>query len=50
MRLDSRIRQDAGAPAGYRILVGPYTDLDELDRVQAQLHKRGIRTTRKLVP
>lgn len=49
MRLDSRILQDAGngmQPA-YRIRVGPYTDLNELDRVQTLLGKRGIKSTRE---
>lgn len=52
MRLDSRILQAAGEgmQPGYRIHVGPYMDLNELDRVQAQLDKRGIKTTREREP
>ena len=52
MRLDSRILQVAGdgVRPGYRIHVGPYTDLNELDRVQALLGKRGIKSTRERVP
>jgi cell division septation protein DedD len=46
MRLDARLLQGDAAQSGYRIRVGPYTDLNELDRVQAQLGKRGIKTTR----
>ena len=47
MRLDARIQQYDGTQGGYRIRVGPYTDLNELDRVQALLDKRGIKTTRE---
>ncbi len=49
MRLDSRILQDAGngMQPGYRIRIGPYTDLNELDRVQTLLDKRGIKSTRE---
>jgi cell division protein FtsN len=52
MRLDSRIQQDAGdgRQPGYRILVGPYTDLNDVVRVEALLSKRGIKTTRERVP
>ncbi len=50
MRLDSRIRQDDATQAGYLVLVGPYTDLNELGRVEALLGKRGIKTTREQVP
>ncbi len=46
MRLDARLQQGGGAQGGYRIRVGPYTDRNELDRVQAMLDKRGIKTTR----
>lgn len=52
MRLGSRILQITGddMQTGYRIRVGPYTDLNELGRVQALLDKRGIRSTRERVP
>ena len=50
MRLGSRIRQGDAAQAGYLVLVGPYTDLDELGRVEALLHRRGIKTTRERLP
>ena len=51
MRLDSRILQGRRhMQTGYRIRVGPYTDLNELDRVQALLDKRGIKSTRERVP
>jgi cell division protein FtsN len=50
MRLDSRIQQGDRTQSGYRILVGPYTDLNELDRVQALLEKRGIKSTRERAP
>jgi len=50
MRLDASIQQGDGTQTGYRIRVGPYTDLNELDRVQAQLDKRGIKSTRERVP
>jgi len=52
MRLDSRIQPstNAGMQPGYRIRVGPYTDLNELDRVQNLLGKRGIKSTRERVP
>lgn len=49
MRLDASIEPVTGTQGGYRIRVGPYTDLNELDRVQAQLDKRGIKSTRELV-
>jgi hypothetical protein len=49
MRLDSRILQGDSTQAGYRIRVGPYTDLDELERVQLQLGRRGIESTRDRV-
>jgi cell division septation protein DedD len=49
MHLDARIRQGDGTHSGYRIHVGPYTDLNELDRVQGLLEKRGIKTTREPV-
>jgi len=49
MRLDASIQQVAGSQAGYRIRVGPYSDLNELDRVQAQLDKRGIKSIRERV-
>jgi len=48
MRLDASIRQGEDT-RDYRILVGPYTDLNDLDRVQAQLGKRGIKSTREQV-
>ena len=50
MRLDSRIRQGDATQAGYLVLVGPYTDLNELGRVEALLQRRGIRTTREQLP
>jgi len=50
MRLDSSIRQGDAAQAGYVVRVGPYTDLNELGRVEALLGKRGIKTTREQVP
>ncbi len=50
MRLDARIQKGDGTQTGYLIRVGPYTDLNELDRVQALLDKRGIKTTRERVP
>jgi cell division protein FtsN len=50
MRLDARIQQGDGTQSGYRIRVGPYTDLNELDRVQTLLDKRGIKSTRERVP
>lgn len=50
MRLDSRIRQDDATQSGYLVIVGPYTDLNELGRVEAMLNKRGIKTTRDQLP
>jgi len=47
MRLQVHVQQvvtDAGQPY-YRLSVGPYSELDELERVQGLLHKRGIETT-----
>jgi len=49
MRLNASIQQGDGTQTGYRIRVGPYTDLNELDRVQARLDKRGIKSTRERV-
>jgi cell division septation protein DedD len=50
MRLDATILQGDDTQTGYRIRVGPYTDLSELERVQALLEKRGIKSTRERVP
>jgi hypothetical protein len=50
MRLDSRIRRGDATQPGYLVRVGPYTDLNELGRVEALLGKRGIRTTRVQLP
>ena len=50
MRLKATILQGDATQSGYRIHVGPYTDLNELDRVQALLSKRGIQSTRERVP
>jgi cell division protein FtsN len=50
MRLDSRIERGDGMQAGYLVRVGPYTDLNELGRVEALLGKRGIKTTREPLP
>jgi hypothetical protein len=50
MRLGSRIRQGDAMQAGYLVIVGPYTDLNELGRVEALLQRRGIRTTREQLP
>jgi cell division protein FtsN len=50
MRLDSRIRQGDGMQGGYTIRVGPYTNLNELGRVEDLLGKRGIKTTRQPLP
>ena len=50
MRLGSRIRQDDATQSGYLVLVGPYTDLNELGRVEALLQRRGIKTTREQLP
>jgi len=47
MRLDAGIEPVAGTQGGYRLRVGPYTDLNELDRVQALLDRRGIKSTRE---
>jgi cell division protein FtsN len=50
MRLDATIQQGDDTQTGYRIRVGPYTDLHELDRVQALLEKRGIKSIRERMP
>jgi cell division septation protein DedD len=50
MRLDASILTGDSTQTGYRIRVGPYMDLNELERVEALLGKRGIKTTRERVP
>ena len=46
MHLDASILKGEGSLGDYRVHVGPYTNLSELERVQVQLQKRGIKSTR----
>lgn len=47
MRLDASVEPVTGVQGGYRIRIGPYSDPGELDRVQALLDRRGIKSTRE---
>ena len=49
MRLGSRIETGHGRD-GYRIRLGPYADMNELEQVQSRLGKRGIKSTRERLP